>query len=212
MVEKFRYLLAVDPSLTCSGWALFLLRAETLVAVGKVKSDPPRLGLSDRLVRLQDRIEELLDRLGMGKKDVLVCEGPTSIKDPHNAFKVEHVRSIFETVARSRGTCVPGRINPRSVQSEVMGLYGKQIPRNEVKAAAVKTAVALYGSDLHRVGLCNGDGSSLGRHQDIVDAMLVGRFALTKCRAASDGGFSLEDMFAETSRKSRRSWRTISSC
>jgi hypothetical protein len=90
-----------------------------------------------------------------------------------------------------------------------MGLYGKQIPRNEVKAAAVQTACALYGGDLHRIGLCSGDASSLRRHQDIVDAVLVGRFALTKCSAAFDGGFSLEDMFVETSRKSRRSWRTF---
>ena len=181
------------------------------LAAGKVKSDPPSMLLAERFRRLQRRIESLFDTLGLGGQDVLVCEGATSMKDPHNAMKVEHVRSIFETLGRSRATCVPGRINPRSVQHEIMGLYGKQIPRQEVKFAAVQTALALFAKDLQRLGLISEvDGEDLGQHQDVVDALLVGQFAMTRIEAARDGSLPLEEVFQESKVGSRNSsWRTI---
>jgi hypothetical protein len=67
----------------------------------------------------------------------MVCEAATTVRDPHNALKVETVRAMFESVARGRLVGVPGRINPRSVQFEVMGLSGKQLPRAEVKDMAI---------------------------------------------------------------------------
>lgn len=210
MIRKYHRILAIDPSLTCSGWALFSVDARTLLAVGKVKSDPPSLSLPTRLLRLQERIAALFDRLKLGEGDVLVCEGPTSVKDPHNALKVEHVRSIFETLGRSRAVSVPGRVNPRSVQFEVMGLHGKQLPRKEVKAAAMQTVQFLFKKDLERIGLMGESGGCLQKHQDIVDAILVGRFAMTRFQAARDGRFSLEEIFTQSSKQSRVSWRGAS--
>lgn len=211
MTREFRHLLAIDPSLTCSGWALFSLRTEAPIAAGKVKSDPPSMLLAERFMRLQKRIESLFDTLGLGGQDVLVCEGATSMKDPHNALKVEHVRSIFETVGRSRAACVPGRINPRSVQHEIMGLYGKQIPRREVKATAVQTALALFQNHLERLGLIGeGQTQDLIHHQDVVDALLVGRFAITRFEMARNGSLSLEEVFQESRGRSRSgTWRAI---
>lgn len=210
MIPEYHRLLAIDPSLSCSGWALFSLDSKALLAVGKVKSDPPTLSLPIRLVRLQERIAALFDRLNLGDKDVLVCEGPTSIKDPHNALKVEHVRSMFEVLGRGRAVSVPGRVNPRSVQFEVMGLHGKQIPRKEVKATAVQTAQFLFKHELERIGLISDSECSLQKHQDIIDAMLVGRYAMTKLQAARDGSFSLEEMFNQSGSQSRVSWRGFS--
>jgi Holliday junction resolvasome RuvABC endonuclease subunit len=125
----YRSLLAVDPSLTCSGWALFSIPNGSIVSVGKVRSDPPSVPMADRLRSLQDRVEGLLGHLNLGADDLLVCEAATTVKDPHNALKVETVRAMFEAVARARAVGVPGRVNPRSVQFEVMGLRGKQLPR-----------------------------------------------------------------------------------
>jgi hypothetical protein len=166
------------------------------------------MGLSERLERLQARIESVFDKLGMGSKDVLVCEAPTTVKDPHNALKVEHVRSIFETVGRTRTMTVPGRINPRSVQFEVMGLHGRQLERRQVKSLAVRTVEYLYASELTKLGI---DVTDLKRHQDIVDAVLVGRLALTRIQSAHDGSISLAAVFGAATQQRRYSWRVKAS-
>lgn len=207
-MTSFRYLLAIDPSLTCSGWALFSVPHGSITAVGKVRSDPPSVPMGERLRTLQDRISALLEKLGVGSGDILVCEAATTVKDPHNALKVESVRSIFESLARGRGASVPGRVNPRSVHHEVIGLKGQQLPRVQVKALAVRTAELLYSADLVRLGLAS---AQLSRHQDIVDALLVGRLALTRVHSALDGEMSLEAQFQVAKPQRRSSWRVRAS-
>lgn len=205
-MPAFRYLFAVDPSLTCSGWVLFRVADGEIASVGKIKSAPASVPLAERLRAIQDSISTIFAKIGLGENDLLVCEAATTMKDPHNALKVEQVRTIFESVARARLVRVPGRINPRSVQQEVMGLSGKQVPRAEVKSTAVKTAEFLYSSALRRLGLADG-GEPLSKHQDIVDAMLVGRLALIRIQAARDGALSIESMFQSLDRGRGRSWR-----
>lgn len=207
-MSRFRSLLAVDPSLTCSGWALFSIGKGTISAVGKIKSDPPSMVIGERLRKLQSRIEEVFSKLALGADDVLVCEAATTVKDPHNALKVENVRSMFEAVARSRSVRVPGRINPRSVQFEVMGLKGKQLARPEVKDMAVRTVEFLFAPELSRLGI---EISSLKKHQDIVDALLVGRLALTRIHSAYDAEVSLDSVFQIGAPQRRHSWRVKAS-
>jgi Holliday junction resolvasome RuvABC endonuclease subunit len=198
--------MAVDPSLTCSGWALFSIQEGSLIAVGKIKSDPPKVALSLRMQRLQERVGSVLEKIGLGARDILVCEAPTTMKDPHNAIKVEQVRGLFESGARGRGATVPGRVNPRSVQYEVMGLKGKQVARAEVKQAAVRTALYLFAPRLQQLGLMP-DEAELKRHQDIIDALLIGRLALIKVKSAREAGVTVESSFDTQAVQSRRSWR-----
>lgn len=202
--------MAVDPSLTCSGWALFSVRDGSLLAVGKIKSDPPRVPLALRIEKLQERVGVVFGKIDLGAEDILVCEAPTTMKDPHNAIKVEQVRGLFESGARMRGAMVPGRINPRSVQYEVMGLRGKQVVRAEVKQAAVRTALYLFAPRLEQLGL-SANESELKAHQDIIDALLIGRLALIKVKAAHDAGVTVESSFDNQVTQSRRSWR-VRSC
>ncbi len=185
-LEPMRKLLAVDPSLTCSGWALFLLtdgglKAPVLKGVGKVRSLPPKHALSFRLVDLQAKVKSILESIDLGANDVLVCEAQTTMRDPHAAFKVEQVRCIFETIARDRSVSVPGRLNPRSVQHEVMGLRGQQLGRKIVKDTAVAVAQVLFAADLKALGFAT-DTKHLSKHQDIVDALLLGALAASKLR------------------------------
>lgn len=201
-MQTYRHLLAVDPSLTCSGWALFGVADGRIKAVGKIRAEKPSVPMSLRLEKLQASIASVLGALQLGARDLLVCEAPTTMKDPHNAIKVEQVRGLFESLGRGRGAVVPGRINPRSVQYEVMGLRGKQIPRIEVKSAAVRTAAYLYAPDLERLGL-----TGLDKHQDIVDAVLIGRLALIHIEAARNGSFPVESLFEVQRAQNRRSWR-----
>jgi Holliday junction resolvasome RuvABC endonuclease subunit len=203
-MRRYRYLLAVDPSLTCSGWALFSIEDGRIRSVGKVKSDPPSLSMGERLRTLQERIEALINRLQLGESDIVVCEAATTVKDPHNALKVESVRAIFESVARSRAISVPGRINPRSVHHEVMGLSGKQLPRAEVKRAARRTVDYLYADELANLGFLQ---TSLTKHQDIVDAILLGRLGVMRVRSAADGNLPMETVFAHGDGPQRRGWR-----
>lgn len=171
-------LLAVDPSLTCSGWALFRVTDQRLLGVGKFKSLPPSISLSRRLADLQERISALLKQFELGANDYLVCEAPTTMRDPRAAFKVEQVRGIFEASARAIGVEVPGRINPRSVHFEILGLKGPQQKRTEVKAAAVSIVGNLFKGDLTRLQFPL-EPRALKRHQDIVDAILVGSLAVS---------------------------------
>jgi Holliday junction resolvasome RuvABC endonuclease subunit len=197
-------LIAVDPSLTCTGWALFSLASEKLQAVGKLRSQPPSVPLPKRLAELQGRVDALFEEYRLGEGDLLVCEAATTMRDPNAAFKVEYVRGIFEAVARMRGLKVPGRLNPRTVQYEMMGLRGRQVAREEVKATAVSTVDRIYGATLREVGVYT-DLASLKRHQDIVDAILVGTVAVRKVILARQGMVELESQFAP--RQHRRTVR-----
>lgn len=209
-MSGLRYLMAVDPSLTCSGWALLSIPEGEVLAVGKIKAAPPSVPMATRLERLQGAIKKVLSNLSLGELDVLVCEAPTTMKDPHNAIKVEQVRGLFESTGRSRGVSVPGRVNPRSVQYEVMGLKGKQVARLEVKAAAVRTVQYLYAPALQRLGIEASD-AVLKKHQDIVDAMLIGRFAVLRIQGALDSRQPLEQVFDTQVKQQRSSWR-VRSC
>lgn len=209
-MSTWRYLMAIDPSLTCSGWALLSIPQGEIVAVGKIKGAPPSIPMATRLERLQGTINKVITNLALGERDVLVCEAPTTMKDPHNAIKVEQVRGLFESTGRNRGVTVPGRVNPRSVQFEVMGLKGKQMVRTEVKAAAVRTVQYLYAPALQRLGIEASD-EALKKHQDIVDAMLIGRFAVLQIQGALSSRQPLESVFDTQVKQQRSSWR-VRSC
>jgi Holliday junction resolvasome RuvABC endonuclease subunit len=202
----YRRMFAVDPSLVCSGWALFSVPESRLVAVGKIKAKAASYTMAERLLCIQRDVDHLFSKLQLGGDDVLVCEAPTAMQDPHNVIKVEQVRGLFEVLARQRGAEVPGRINPRSVQFEVMGLRGKQVSRTLVKDVAVRTAVALYPQELAGLGLPV-DEEKLRKYQDIVDAILVGRFALLRLQEAMRGERALEDTLSSGMRQDRTSWR-----
>lgn len=210
-MNAYRYLIAVDPSLTCTGWALFSIPSGEVTSVGKIKGLPPTIPLANRLKRLQEHIGKLIAHLSLDERDILVCEAPTTVRDPHNALKVEQVRGLFESLAREQGMVVPGRVNPRSVQYEVMGLRGKQLVRGEVKLAAIRTVEYLYSPHLARLGLV-GSAAELKKHQDIVDAVLIGHLALMRVQAAQSAGVALEEVFDVVQRSQRRgSWR-VRSC
>jgi len=196
--------LAVDPSLTCSGWAFFCASSERLLAVGKVRSLPASKSLAERLEELQRRINLVFNNLELGVNDVLVCEAQTTMRDPRAAFIVEQVRGIFETCARERHIKVPGRVNPRSVQFEVMGLKGKQLGREVVKHTAVEVAQQLFGESLAEMGFEQGP-SALKKHQDIVDALLIGHYTLARIVQSRMSHQPLEEFFSQGTRSKRRS-------
>jgi hypothetical protein len=90
------------------------------------------------------------------------------------------------------------------VQFEIMGLSGKQLERKEVKATAVRMATFLYGPELQRLGI---NMDELQRHQDIIDALLLGRLALTRIQTAHDGELPLAQIFESGVPQRRTSWR-----
>ena len=204
----YRRLIAIDPSLTCSGWALYAIPRQELIGVGKIKALPAGRPLADRLRDLQERIDGLIQRLALGGNDVLVSEAQTTIRDPRAAFVVEQVRGIFESLARSYSMSVPGRINPRSVHYEILKLGGRQQRRVEIKAAAVVSVQHLYGESLRRLGF-DSSVANLRRNQDIVDAVLVGSLALARISSAQQTGLRLEEIFDERTVSERRARRKV---
>ena len=215
-------LLAVDPSLSASGWALFDLgqsqrdcprgRQETLpLAVGVIRPPGPRTEMSERLDHLQRQIEQLLRQLELAAGDVLVCEGPAPlVLNPDTSMKVERVRGIFETVGRGAGLLVPGRLNPRTVQTELLGMRGPQLERQKVKAWARETARVLFGPALFSLPLTTGSNSRKhGMPQDVIDAVLIGVLAAAKVRLCQQSGLPLSAMFA-AAQSGRRAARSCS--
>ncbi|MCO6429828.1 MAG: hypothetical protein J5J00_03125 [Deltaproteobacteria bacterium] len=200
---NYQSLIAVDPSLTCSGWAYFSTLESRLLAIGKIKSLPPGTPLAWRLQDLQHKINRMFDQLKIINDAVLICESATTMRDPRAAFKVEQVRGLFEAVARERGIIVPGRINPRSVQSEVMGLKGKQLSRPVVKEVAVKIVQSVYGERLASFGFQVDDGH-LKANQDIVDAILIGSLGLARIGQAHAAQMPLEELFEVSNRPRQR--------
>jgi hypothetical protein len=190
-----RHLLAVDPSLTCSGWALFRVIDCAILGVGNLRALPPHHVLPERLADLQRKVLQTLERCDIGDDDVVVCEMPTTMRDPNAATKVEQVRAMFEVLSRLRGAQVPGRINPRSIHHELLGMRGAQKKRDTVKASAVEVARSLFGQQLAAIGF-DATSPNLGRNQDIVDALLVGHLAVTRIRSAVLAGAKITELFA----------------
>lgn len=193
----------MDPSLTCSGWALFALNDGLPCAIGVISPPGTELALATRIELLQREVEQLLESFQLGTGDLLVCEGPAPlVLNPQSALKVEGVRGVFETVARSRGVSVPGRLNPRTVQSELLGMKGKQLDRRTVKEWARAAAIQLYGSRLDRLlakqELLRKDavpGRPAKISQDAIDALLIGAVAVGRFKLSASSGLSVEEVF-----------------
>lgn len=181
---------------------MFHVSTGRLGAVGKLRSMPSSVPLAVRLGDLQARISEIYRQLRLAPGDIVVCEAPTTMRDPRAALKVEQVRGVFESVARELGLRVPGRINPRTVQSDVMGLRGKQAGRPLVKQAAVQVARALYSKELDLIGFPTSE-TNMKRNQDIVDALLIGNLGLVWLKAAKQAGASYEEYFGNAARMRR---------
>lgn len=204
--SSFRYLLAIDPSLTASGWSLFCFETDKPKAVGVLTPPKSSVPLSERLAVLQKAIAQLLADHALGQRDVMICEGPAPlVLNPQSSLKVERVRSIFEALARECGMAVPGRLNPRTVQTELLGMRGRQLARIEVKRCARETAERLFSADLPHLFAAD-DKKKVS--QDIIDALLIGTLSVSKIRLASSAGLSLEEAFTALSsgRRSSRRW------
>ncbi len=159
--------------------------------------------LGERLGWLQVEVGQLFLTTGLGAQDVLVCEGPAPlVLNPQSALKVEHVRGIFEVLARERGVLVPGRINPRTVQAELLGMRGKQLPREQVKEWAREVAQRLFGEDIPVGESGRGRGGKLS--QDVVDALLIGALAVSRLGLAIQVGIPLEDAFGSANKRSAK--------
>jgi len=196
--NSYNRLLAIDPSLTSSGWAILNINTGKILGVGTIKSLSTKHTLAARYLDLQLKIKNLLVKLKVNKEDVLICESQTTIIDPKAAYKVEQVRGIFEVLAREFNLTVPGRINPRTVQFEALGFSGFQIKRELVKAAALETVLRLFKKDLINLGLATVD---IKKNPDIVDAILVGYIGVIKIKSAISIKQPLEEFFDEKNQK-----------
>jgi len=177
---------------------MFRLDDALLSAVGLIEPPGPEEFLASRFHALQQHVRELFERLELGEGDFLVCEGPAPlVRNPQSAIKVEGVRGIFESVARSCGVSVPGRINPRTVQSEILGMKGRQLARATVKEWSREAALRLYQRDLHK--LFERPVNVLSEvSQDIIDAMLIGTVAVSRVQIAVRTRTAVEAAFASS--------------
>ncbi|MDR2338329.1 MAG: hypothetical protein LBE20_06795 [Deltaproteobacteria bacterium] len=209
-INSFKKLLAIDPSLTSTGWVLFDLQTGTIRQFGILNDPGPKIVLARRLAILQQEIEALLSAVELQAGDVLVCEGPAHlVLNPQSALKVEHVRGMFEVLARKRGVDVPGRVNPRIIHTEILGLKGKQVKRAEVKKIARSVAERLFVKEF-----ANNQNNKLNSRrkvlsQDIIDAALIGAFCITQIDLCQKLKIDLAEAFHEGRRSFKKSHSTL---
>lgn len=188
-MNKSTKLLAIDPSLTQSGWAIFSLASQKILDFGVIKSVGTSSPLINRLVDLQEKILALLEKHFLCAEDFLICEGPAPITlNPSSSIKVEQVRGIFETLARDRGVKVLNRLNPRTVQNELLGIKGKQLPRKEVKSVARSVFSSFYPELVK---------ANPKIEQDSVDAILIGTLAQARIVQNIKLGIPVEKIFEQ---------------
>ncbi len=200
----FKKLLAIDPSLRSSGWVLFDVKTEKPLKAGIIGESDSRESMSFRLLSFQKKVDSLYKEIELNARDVLVLEGPAQlVLNPSTSTKVEQIRGIFESLARSRGVFIPGRINPRTLQVELLGMKGKQKERKEVKLMAQNVSNHLYGDTLRKIVTSNTDKKTKIISQDIVDASLIGALSLSKIRFCSGNKDMLLELFEEKSFKNR---------
>lgn len=160
--------------------------------------------MTKRLLHLQDTVTEVICGLRMQSGDLLVCEGPAPlVLNPSSALKVERVRGIFESVARAQQLQVLGRINPRTVQTELLGMRGKQLARAEVKTWARQTAERIFGASLDELPLYGARRKGRDLPQDVIDALLIGSVAASRVQLSLTGNIPLDTLF-----ESRRHFQT----
>jgi len=161
--------------------------------------------MSQRLSKLQQMTEELFSELSLSNDDFLVCEGPAQlVLNPQSSLKVERVRSLFESIARTRGVIVPGRLNPRTVQTEILGMRGAQLKRDEVKRWARATVERLFGKELKKaeVSVDGTEGQIVS--QDCIDAILIGVLASSRIVNARKTGSDPMSAFVEKTASGNR--------
>lgn len=181
-LQSFKRVLAIDPSLISSGWALFKTSPRRCLAFGTIRTQKVKC-LESRLKSIQTQVNDLYTSINLSASDLVLVEDATKFIDPLNLIKVERVRAVFEVLARSSGIETK-RIHARTIQRFVMGLTGRQLKREIVKACARQTAWALYRSELMQI-----DGiktvEDMKRCQDIVDALLIGHYATSQINGKS---------------------------
>jgi hypothetical protein len=193
-----QFLLAVDPSLTQTGWALFELKSEKLLKSGVLSPTAESSVLEHRLASLQEGIQKLFEYLGLDFRFIVICEAPAPlVKNPNSALKVERVRGMFENIARFLGAHVPGRLNPRTIQVELLGLRGRQLGRADVKSIARTTCERLYGEELLKTWHSFEESKKKILPQDIIDAILIGAVAISRIQRALLADQALEEVFQE---------------
>jgi hypothetical protein len=90
-------------------------------------------------------------------------------------------------------------------------MYGRQLPRHEVKALARETATRLYPELLRAQRLAANGRKKNSVPQDVIDALLVGAVALAQIRLASTTRVPLHDVFSpiQNRRSSARRQRDL---
>ena len=180
-----------------SGWALFSMGSGLPQAVGILRAPNSKIVLAKRLAHLQKDIESLFSTLNLKSGDMCICEGPAQLtRNPMSSLKLERVRGIFETVARHRSVLVPGRINPRTIQAELLGMSGKQVSRIIVKESAREVVRRLYRDILPVLA----ERCLTKRHikkipQDIIDALLLGALAVPRLQFCIKSGVDVHTAF-----------------
>lgn len=179
--------LAIDPGLTVSGWAVLDAQSGGLLLCGTTRPPGPSIKLETRLEVFQSLASSLFSRLALTQLDAVVCEAAAPlVLNPASAEKVERVRSTWESVARANSVPVLERVNPRTIQTQMLGLRGAQAIRADVKRIARSVAQHIFGqSTLGFVELEHGREWEEGRlaiadlTQDAIDALLLGSYAVT---------------------------------
>lgn len=156
---------SVDPSVSSLGWAIMQVSGR-LVDAGVLKYSSKN-SICERIQFILREVNDLIQYYKLGPTDYCVLESSAGIINPRSFLALERVRSSVEALAIIKGLRVIGRINPRSLQSKMLGLK-KMEKRDFVKSAIRSFVIQEFRS------FFDGNRLDISRvEQDLFDAVIL---------------------------------------
>ncbi|MCS6961758.1 MAG: crossover junction endodeoxyribonuclease RuvC [Deltaproteobacteria bacterium] len=172
--------LAVDPSSSSLGWAIIDTREIPLDAgVFYYNTD---ISISNRVKHIVNEIKHIIDCYNLKRGDYFVVESSAGCINPRTFLILERIRGAGEAVALLNGLTVLGRINPRSIHVNLLGI------KKSLARVFVKSAIRSYVEKQFSAFLKSAEIEVIPKNQDVFDALLLGYYFVRILKMCNNGG------------------------
>jgi len=152
-------IIGLDPGLACTGWGVIAAEGNRLrhVANGQIRTDPKH-ALPQRLVRLEQALEEVIDA---HRPQAAAVEEVFLNENPQSTMKLGHARGVI-LLAAARGGLDVGEYAARLVKKAVVGTGGadkvqvhamvqRLLPSAKIAGADAADALAVAITHAHHI-------------------------------------------------------------
>lgn len=180
MQIKNKYILSLDASTSCTGWALFC--NDNLIDYGKIKPDK-KLNWRDRVKEIFEELQRIIKSHPARKITTIYIED-VPLK-PQGGVKTSVQLGVVQGMILTLSYLHNIECECVSVGTwrSTMALYNKTqegLKRENLKIASIKKANELFNLDLQCILTKNGNYNAEKSDDDIADAILLGASTIDK--------------------------------